>query len=51
MQPGSLASEGVALACAFDVTGSRLVCGLADKTVQTWRRVDDDDKGAREGEQ
>ena len=36
-QPGSLESEAGIFATAFDMSGSRLITGEADKTIKMWR--------------
>lgn len=45
-QPGSLAVEAGVFAAAFDVSGSRLLTGEADKTIKMWKEVE----GATEAE-
>ena len=40
-QPGSLDAENGIYAAAFDMTGTRLVTGEADKTIKIWKQVDD----------
>ena len=40
VQPGSLAAENSVMALAFDLTGTRLVSGEADKTVKVWKQDD-----------
>lgn len=37
VQPGSLDSEAAIYCAAFDMTGTRLITGGADKTVRVWR--------------
>mmetsp|Transcript_21136 Transcript_21136/g.25721 ORF Transcript_21136/g.25721 Transcript_21136/m.25721 type:complete len:89 (-) Transcript_21136:876-1142(-) len=37
VQPGSLESEASILCSAFDVTGTRLLTGEADKTIKVWK--------------
>jgi pleiotropic regulator 1 len=37
VQPGSLDSEAGIYACAYDMSGSRLVTCEADKTIKMWR--------------
>jgi pleiotropic regulator 1 len=39
-QPGSLKSEAVCLAAAFDMTGSRLITANADKSIQMFKEVE-----------
>ncbi|KAK1867508.1 hypothetical protein I4F81_010015 [Pyropia yezoensis] len=39
-QPGSLAVEAGVFATAFDVSGSRLLTGEADKTIKMWKEVE-----------
>lgn len=41
VQPGSLDSEAAIFCSAFDMTGTRLITGGADKTVRIWREVSD----------
>ncbi len=36
-QPGSLDAEAGILCSTFDVTGSRLLTGEADKSIKVWR--------------
>ena len=36
-QPGSLDSERGIFSCAFDLSGSRLITGEADKTIKIWK--------------
>ncbi|KAK4127138.1 WD40 repeat-like protein [Parathielavia appendiculata] len=36
-QPGSLDAESGIMSAAFDLSGSRLICGEADKTIKIWR--------------
>ena len=36
-QPGSLESERGIFSCAFDLSGSRLITGEADKTIKIWK--------------
>ena len=40
-QPGSLESEKGIYACAFDLSGSRLITGEADKTIKVWKEDPD----------
>lgn len=40
-QPGSLDSENGIYAAAFDMTGTRLVTGEADKTIKIWKQNDE----------
>lgn len=40
-QPGSLDAENGIYAVAFDMTGTRLVTGEADKTIKIWKQSDD----------
>ena len=40
-QPGSLDAENGIYAAAFDMTGTRLVTGEADKSVKIWKQSDD----------
>jgi pleiotropic regulator 1 len=37
-QPGSLEAENGVFATAFDLTGTRLITGEADKTVKIWKQ-------------
>eukprot|EP00004_Rigifila_ramosa_P011105 TRINITY_DN2341_c0_g1_i1.p1 TRINITY_DN2341_c0_g1~~TRINITY_DN2341_c0_g1_i1.p1 ORF type:complete len:501 (+),score=104.56 TRINITY_DN2341_c0_g1_i1:157-1503(+) len=41
VQPGSLESEAGIYCSTFDQTGSRLICGEADKTVKIWKEDPD----------
>ncbi|EJT81295.1 hypothetical protein GGTG_01278 [Gaeumannomyces tritici R3-111a-1] len=43
-QPGSLDAESGIMSSVFDVTGTRLICGEADKTIKVWK----EDKDATE---
>ena len=36
-QPGSLDAEAGIFASTFDMTGSRLITGEADKTIKLWK--------------
>ncbi|KAK3330868.1 putative pleiotropic regulator 1 [Apodospora peruviana] len=36
-QPGSLDAESGIMSSIFDLTGSRLICGEADKTIKIWK--------------
>ncbi|KXX75191.1 Pre-mRNA-splicing factor prp46 [Madurella mycetomatis] len=36
-QPGSLDAESGIMSSIFDVSGSRLICGEADKTIKIWK--------------
>ncbi|KAL2015059.1 hypothetical protein VTK56DRAFT_6419 [Thermocarpiscus australiensis] len=36
-QPGSLDAESGIMSSTFDLSGSRLICGEADKTIKIWR--------------
>jgi pleiotropic regulator 1 len=40
-QPGSLDAENGIYAAAFDMTGTRLVTGEADKTIKIWKQGED----------
>ena len=40
VQPGSLAAENSVMALAFDLMGTQLVSGEADKTVKVWKQDD-----------
>ena len=40
-QPGSLESERGIYACAFDLSGSRLITCEADKTIKFWKEDPD----------
>ncbi|KAL7566451.1 hypothetical protein ACA910_000930 [Epithemia clementina (nom. ined.)] len=40
VQPGSLAAENSIMALAFDLTGTRLISGEADKTIKVWKQDD-----------
>jgi pleiotropic regulator 1 len=40
-QPGSLDAENGIYTAAFDLTGTRLVTGEADKTIKIWKQSDD----------
>ena len=40
-QPGSLDSENGIYAAAFDMTGTRLITGEADKTIKIWKQNDE----------
>ena len=39
VQPGSLDAEAGIYASAFDMSGTRLITGEADKTIKIWREV------------
>jgi pleiotropic regulator 1 len=41
VQPGSLAAENSIMATAFDLTGTRLVTGEADKSIKIWKQDED----------
>jgi pleiotropic regulator 1 len=41
VQSGSIDSEGAIFCASFDHTGSRLITGMADKTVRVWRENTD----------
>lgn len=41
VQPGSLDAESGIFACAFDLSGSRLVTCEADKTIKIWKENED----------
>ncbi|KAL2118939.1 hypothetical protein VTJ04DRAFT_5898 [Mycothermus thermophilus] len=36
-QPGSLDAESGIMSSTFDISGSRLICGEADKTIKIWK--------------
>jgi pleiotropic regulator 1 len=38
VQPGSLAAENSIMATAFDLTGTRLITGEADKSIKIWKQ-------------
>ena len=38
VQPGSLTAENSIMALAFDLTGTRLISGEADKTIKIWKQ-------------
>jgi len=40
VQPGSLEAENGIMALQFDLTGSRLITGEADKTIKIWKQDD-----------
>lgn len=40
VQPGSLDAENAIMAMAFDLTGTRLITGEADKTIKIWKADD-----------
>jgi hypothetical protein len=39
VQPGSLDAEAGIFTSTFDMSGSRLITGEADKTIKIWREV------------
>jgi pleiotropic regulator 1 len=42
-QPGSLEAEAGIFCSTFDMTGTRLITGGADKTIKVWVKVVSDD--------
>jgi pleiotropic regulator 1 len=40
VQPGSLDAERGIMASCFDKTGTRLICGEADKSIKIWKQAD-----------
>ncbi|KAK3394001.1 WD40-repeat-containing domain protein [Podospora didyma] len=40
-QPGSLDAESGIMSSMFDLSGSRLICGEADKTIKIWKQDED----------
>jgi pleiotropic regulator 1 len=43
-QPGSLDAERGIYALSYDVTGTRLISGEADKSIKIWKEVDGTDE-------
>jgi len=41
VQPGSLDAENAIMATQFDLTGTRLITGEADKTIKIWKQDDE----------